>query len=80
MKQKKSFEAEDGTTFDTAAECKQYEELDSLAELISRRLPSQIKDAILRTDPELADAIERAGKLIAKNRRIGAGMTHAWLP
>lgn len=69
MKRTHILRADDGTVFETAAECKAHDEYEFLSEFISRRLPSQIKDALDRTDLELADAFERAAAIIARKRR-----------
>ena len=68
MKQTKVFEAEDGTTFATAAECKRYEEIESLVDLLSGLTVENVGAAFDRADP-IADAFERAGAIIAKKRR-----------
>jgi len=69
MKQTKVFEADDGTQFPTAAECKVYEEYGYLYDLLSALDSAQIRDALDRTDVKLADAFERAGGIIAAKRR-----------
>ena len=61
--------AEDGTEFDTKAECRDYEELIEIANLLSDKAPFQILDAIHRKNLPLANAIERAGTIIAAKRR-----------
>lgn len=69
MKRSYIFEADDGTTFDTAAECKAYEEWARLVEILSGIEPFRVAAALHREDSDLADAIERAGRIIAAKRR-----------
>lgn len=61
--------ADDGTPFATAAECKAYEELAELVELLSGLDASQVRNALDRTAPAFADAFERVGSIIANKRR-----------
>lgn len=69
MKHTHTFEADDGTTFATVAECKKHDELNSLLVLLSGLSPVAICDALGRIDTELAEAFERAGNIIANKRR-----------
>lgn len=69
MKRSHIFEADDGTTFETAAACKAHEERQLLREMLCGRLADEIDLALDRTNIDLADAIERAGNIIAAKRR-----------
>jgi hypothetical protein len=74
---KHTFEADDGTLFETAAECKRYEEKRNLAKILSELVPSHVTEALNRTDIPLADAIERAGSIIAAKRRESGDLKRA---
>jgi hypothetical protein len=69
MKRSQIFEAEDGTTFATAAECRRYEEIVSLSSVLGNLEPKDIHAGLIREHAELADALERAGSIIAAKRR-----------
>jgi hypothetical protein len=68
MKRTQIFKADDGTTFDTAAECRKHEER-SFMHLLIGRSAKDIEVALDRTDLILANAFERAGNIIARKRR-----------
>jgi hypothetical protein len=76
MKRSHVFEAADGTTFPTSHECKAHEESEALSLL--RDLTEQgIMSALARSDIPLADAIERAGNIIAAKRRKDGDLKRA---
>ncbi len=68
MKIIEMFEAFDGTRFDDKTECASYESMNFEGRLVGLTL-EQVRAALLRHDPELAEAIEEAGNRIAKLRR-----------
>lgn len=68
MKRNQVFVADDGTQFETAKECKEHEVQSSLKSLVGRT-EEDILAAIGRLDIPLANALERAGKIIAGARR-----------
>jgi hypothetical protein len=68
MRQTKVFEAEDGTQFATAAECKTHEAMEWRTKL-SGLTDGEVCRALDRADPELANAFEKAGAIIARKRR-----------
>lgn len=70
------YRAEDGTLFDKREDAEAHErglEPERLASILHDLLPGEIKRAILSpTDPAMtpiANALERAGYLVAENRR-----------
>lgn len=69
MKRSHIFEADDGTTFAKATDCKHYEEGGQLLHLLSNLSHAEIQTALDRTDTKLADAFERVGSIIAAERR-----------
>lgn len=74
---KHMIEADDGTKFDTAAECKRYEGEQLLAIHLSELNAPQVMSALTRSDVALADAIERAGYIIAAKRRKSGKLKRA---
>lgn len=80
MKRTTEYQANDGTRFATAEECKRHEQ-DRSFECLANMTAEQVKAAINRTHIEgiganaieLADAIEFAGKLIGDKRRAMGG-------
>lgn len=71
MKTRMIYEAFDGQTFDNADACKTYEATHVETRLVGLT-PDQVRSAITREDPDLADAFEKVGSRIAK-ARIEAG-------
>jgi hypothetical protein len=71
MKRIRLFEANDGRTFATAAECREHDDR-SLVTLLEGLSNDAVADAIERRNIELADAFERAGAIISAKRR-GSG-------
>jgi hypothetical protein len=69
MKRTHTYQAEDGTTFATARECKLHEEMGHLRVRLSRLDFDEVQDALDRKNIPRADAIERAGSIIARKRR-----------
>ena len=61
--------ADDGTPFETAAQCREYEEQEKLAGLLTDMSKADVLEALSRVDVHLANAIERAGNIIAAKRR-----------
>jgi hypothetical protein len=76
MKRTQVFEANDGTKFSTAEECKKHEETSSLT-LLERLSPEDVSEALQRTNVLLADAFERIGNIIAEKRRQSGGLKRA---
>jgi hypothetical protein len=68
MKKNYTFEADDGTIFKTAAECKAYEAIAWRQTLVGLSELS-LNAGLSRESFEIADALERAGNIIAKKRR-----------
>src|SRR5271170_3515837 len=66
---KLKFTADDGTEFATEAECKEYEAQQNILDLLEGMSKTSVMSALARTDTQLADAIERAGNIIAARRR-----------
>jgi hypothetical protein len=66
---KTTFEADDGSTFYTAADCREYEQQLAMIDLLIGRTEEQVRNALARLDIPLANAIERAGNIIADKRR-----------
>lgn len=69
MKRTHTFTADDGAMFETAFECKRYEESLRLCNMLSGLSHAKIQTAFDRTDVELAHAFERAGAIISSARR-----------
>lgn len=71
MKRAEGFTADDGTWFATRAECRRYEEIDKLVGSLVGLSEELIRQALKRGDAaiELADTLERAGKIIGDERR-----------
>jgi hypothetical protein len=67
MKQK--FEADDGTPFETAEECKAYEEQETLLDQLIGVPREDVMAAFARVNIPLADAFELAGSIISAKRR-----------
>ena len=68
MKQITQYQAFDGETFATEAECRTHEAGLSHMRLVGLTA-EQVEAAIARTDPDLAKAIEDVGAKIARVRR-----------
>lgn len=62
------YEAFDGATFDTAAECRQHER-DMAPKRLEGLTADQVAAALDRSDPELAEAVERCAYLISSARK-----------
>jgi len=73
MKKSHVYEAQDGKHFSTAQECRAHENSISFALLWDLK-PTDIDRAIERTNRPLADAFERIGNIIAKERRMSGGL------
>jgi hypothetical protein len=71
MKRIRLFEANDGRTFATAAECKEHDDR-AFATLLEGLSNDAVADALDRRNTELSDAFERAGAIIGAKRR-GSG-------
>lgn len=69
MKRTSEFTAVDGTRFETAAGCREHEARPGLLSTLSGRSPAHITAALDRVDEVLANAIERAGNIVARKRR-----------
>jgi hypothetical protein len=69
MKRTQVFEAADGTTFETAGECREHETIVDLQTKLVGLSDGDISRAFTRGDPGLAHALELAGAIIAKKRR-----------
>jgi hypothetical protein len=69
MKRTHTFTADDGTTFATARECNQHEQLEMITNSLCHLEITQVCAALERTDILLSDAFERAGNIIAAKRR-----------
>jgi len=69
MRRSSVYEANDGMTFATAAECKHHEQIECQTKLVGLT-DGDICAAIKREDIPLADAIERIGSIIADKRRL----------
>jgi len=68
MKRNQVFVAEDGTQFETSAECREHEAKVSIQILVGLTAV-QVENAMDRSNVALSDAIERAGKIISARRR-----------
>lgn len=77
MKRSHIFEADDGTTFATAAGCKQHEEMLRLSISLSGLTQLEILRALDRTDTSRGDSFERAGNIITNKRRESGFLKHA---
>jgi len=62
------YEAFDGKRFLTAQECTSYEEANIASRLVALTI-EQVRAALSREDPELAEVIEELGTRLAKARR-----------
>lgn len=71
MKRAEGFTADDGTWFATRDECRRYEGRDKLVVSLVGLSKERVLQALERGDEaiELADAMERAGKIIGAGRR-----------
>jgi hypothetical protein len=69
MKRAEGYTADDGTWFATERGCKLHEEIASLCNLLSGQHDTAIGTAFDRANTPLANAIERAGAIIAAKRR-----------
>jgi len=76
MKRNHIFVAEDGATFETAAECKEHEAWASIGNLVNLT-ENDILAALNRSNMPLANALERAGAIIAAKRRESGELKRA---
>jgi hypothetical protein len=77
MKRADGYKANDGTWFATAKECKLHEEIGALSIRLAHREPYEIESALRREETIIADAIERAGAIIAAKRRESGELKRA---
>lgn len=76
MKTATKYIADDGKEFDTAEECKAYEEKEELKSLCGLTV-HEILNTLSGSKPELAAAFERIGRQCAANRIASGGAKRA---